>query len=333
MDWSKGFSASYYMAIIDKRTWNDASRREITGGSISRSGSGLRQSADIDCPGYEPGTEQWIRVWLDVRQNGAAEHVAVFTGLACSPSIKRDGNIKEIPLECYSVLKPADDVMLQRGWYIAAGMNGAQMAASMLQEVIPAPVIVEGSSPALQQAIIAEDGETVLSMVDKILDAIGWQLRIDGMGTVTLREISDEPVATFGTDYDIVETEIQIEQDWFDCPNVFRAVSDDMTAIARDDSENSPLSTVTRGREIWMEETNCDMNDGESIEEYSIRRLKEEQQKSTRITYNRRFHPDVMTGDMIRLNYPAQELQGNYRVSDQTIQLEHGARTEEEVCA
>ena len=82
-----------------------------------------------------------------------------------------------------------------------------------------------------------------------------------------------------------------------------------------------------------MEETNCDMNDGESIEEYSIRRLKEEQQKSTRITYNRRFHPDVMTGDMIRLNYPAQELQGNYRVSDQTIQLEHGARTEEEVCA
>lgn len=333
MDWSKGFSASYYMAIIDKRTWNDASRREITGGSISRSGSGLRQSADIDCPGYEPGTEQWIRVWLDVRQNGAAEHVAVFTGLACSPSIKRDGNIKEIPLECYSVLKPADDVMLQRGWYIAAGMNGAQMAASMLQEVIPAPVIVEGSSPALQQAIIAEDGETVLSMVDKILDAIGWQLRIDGMGTVTLREISDEPVATFGTDYDIVETEIQIEQDWFDCPNVFRAVSDDMTAIARDDSESSPLSTVTRGREIWMEETNCDMNDGESIEEYSIRRLKEEQQKSTRITYNRRFHPDVMTGDMIRLNYPAQELQGNYRVSDQTIQLEHGARTEEEVCA
>lgn len=333
MDWSKGFSASYYMAIIDKRTWNDASRREITGGSISRSGSGLRQSADIDCPGYEPGTEQWIRVWLDVRQNGAAEHVAVFTGLACSPSIKRDGNIKEIPLECYSVLKPADDVMLQRGWYIAAGMNGAQMAASMLQEVIPAPVTVEGSSPALQQAIIAEDGETVLSMVDKILDAIGWQLRIDGMGTVTLREISDEPVATFGTDYDIVETEIQIEQDWFDCPNVFRAVSDDMTAIARDDSENSPLSTVTRGREIWMEETNCDMNDGESIEEYSIRRLKEEQQKSTRITYNRRFHPDVMTGDMIRLNYPAQELQGNYRVSDQTIQLEHGARTEEEVCA
>ena len=333
MDWSKGFSASYYMAIIDKRTWNDASRREITGGSISRSGSGLRQSADIDCPGYEPGTEQWIRVWLDVRQNGAAEHVAVFTGLACSPSIKRDGNIKEIPLECYSVLKPADDVMLQRGWYIAAGMNGAQMAASMLQEVIPAPVIVEGSSPALQQAIIAEDGETVLSMVDKILDAIGWQLRIDGMGTVSLREISDEPVATFGTDYDIVETEIQIEQDWFDCPNVFRAVSDDMTAIARDDSESSPLSTVTRGREIWMEETNCDMNDGESIEEYSIRRLREEQQKSTRITYNRRFHPDVMTGDMIRLNYPAQELQGNYRVSDQTIQLEHGARTEEEVCA
>ena len=200
MDWSKGFSASYYMAIIDKRTWNDASRREITGGSISRSGSGLRQSADIDCPGYEPGTEQWIRVWLDVRQNGAAEHVAVFTGLACSPSIKRDGNIKEIPLECYSVLKPADDVMLQRGWYIAAGMNGAQMAASMLQEVIPAPVIVEGSSPALQQAIIAEDGETVLSM-ERLDDLLKEEERGAALDSSDLEWILEDELTVLLAEY------------------------------------------------------------------------------------------------------------------------------------
>ena len=48
MDWSKGFSASYYMAIVDKRTWNDISRLEITGGNISRYITGLRESADID---------------------------------------------------------------------------------------------------------------------------------------------------------------------------------------------------------------------------------------------------------------------------------------------
>lgn len=329
MDWSKGFSASYYMAVIDKRTWNDTSRLKIKGGKVSRSGTGLRQSADIDCPDYELGTEKWIRVWFDTEQNGSAEHVALFTGLACAPA-KDSGNI---PLECYSVLKPADDVMLQRAWYVAAGMNGAETAASMLRDATPAPVVVEGVSPNLQQAIIAGDGETVLSMVDKILDAIGWQIQISGTGKITIRETPSKATVVFGKDYDVLETEIKIEQDWFDCPNVFRAISDDMTAVARDDSETSPLSTVVRGREVWMEETNCDMNDSETIEEYSVRRLKEEQQRAVKITYGRRFHPDVYTGDIIRLNYPEHDLQGEYRVNAQTIDLEYGASTAEEVSA
>ena len=319
------------MAVVDKRTWNDISRLDITGGNISRTGSGLRQSADIDCPEYETGTEQWIRVWLDARQNGAAAHVALFTGLACSPSVHLDGNLKETPLECYSVLKPADDVMLQRGWYAPAEMNGANLAKTMLEEKIPAPVVVEGESPNLQQAIIAEDGETVLTMVDKILDAIGWRILISGLGVVTISEQARTVSAEFGKEYDVIETEVEIEQDWFECPNVFRAVSDDMTAVARDDSERSSLSTISRGREIWKEETNCDMNDGESIEEYAMRRLSEEQSRSTRISYNRRFHPDVNVSDMIRLDYPAQKLQGTYRVNEQSIEIEYGARTSEEV--
>ena len=333
MDWSKGFSASYHMGIVDKRTWNDTSRRGITGGSISRSETGLRQSADISCPNYETGAERWIRIWLDAKQTGGSARVALFTGLACSPSVRLDGKVRECPLECYSVLKPADDVMLQRGWYAPAEMNGAQLAQTMLKEVTPAPVVVEGESPNLQQAIIAEDGETVLSMVDAILDAIGWIMWIDGMGVIHICEKTNVISAEFGRDYDVVETEIEIEQDWFDCPNVFRAVADDMTAVARDDSETSMLSTVSRGREIWMEETNCDINDGESIEEYAVRKLKEEQERSLTISYNRRFHPDVNIGDLIRLNYPGHQLQGTYRVNSQTIELEYGARTSEEVSA
>ena len=82
-----------------------------------------------------------------------------------------------------------------------------------------------------------------------------------------------------------------------------------------------------------MEETNCDMNTGESIEEYARRRLKEEQERATKISYNRRFHPDVNVGDLVRLSYPAQGLQGVYRVTEQTIEIEYGARTAEEVSA
>ena len=116
MDWGKGYSATYYLAQVDPVTWRDIARIEITGGSINREKTGLIESADIDCTGYDDG-ERWIRVYLDARQNGAAEHVPLFTGLATSPEDEIDGTRVENALQCYSVLKPADDVLLLRGWY------------------------------------------------------------------------------------------------------------------------------------------------------------------------------------------------------------------------
>ena len=47
MDWSKGFSAEYYMAIVDPSTWRDVERVEITGGSVTRTASGLLQSIQV----------------------------------------------------------------------------------------------------------------------------------------------------------------------------------------------------------------------------------------------------------------------------------------------
>ena len=74
MKWNNGYSASYYAYIIDPVSWREKERIEITGGSISRSEDGLRESADIECKAYEHGKEQYIRVYLDARQNGAASH-------------------------------------------------------------------------------------------------------------------------------------------------------------------------------------------------------------------------------------------------------------------
>ena len=333
MDWSKGFSASYYMTIIDPRSWNDKSLLEVTGGNISRSGSGLRQSAQIYCPGYEPNAEKYIRIWLDVRQGGASDHVPLFTGLATSPTEQLDGTVRELPLDCYSILKGAEDIPLQRGWYAPAEANGAQLIKNMLNETIPAPVRIEGVSPNLTQHIIAEDDESHVSMIDKILAAIGWRLVISGFGEVTICEPAKAPAATLGRHYDVIESKIDIERDWFKCPNVFRATSGDLTAVARDDSETSQLSTAIRGREVWLTENDCNLNDGESIEEYAIRRLKEEQEKVVTLKYDRRFVPDVNISDIVLLDYPAQGLQGNYRVDSQTITLGHNATTSEEVSA
>lgn len=331
MDWNKGFSALYYASVVDPTTWKDIDRFEIVSGSISREDSSLRESADIECVDYDGNKEQWVRIWLNTKQNGASGHVALFTGLATSPDIDINGVLFSNKVQCYSVLKPAEDIVLNNGWYAPAGMTGAEIVRELLSAT-PAPKIISDDSPVLSQAIIAEKNETCLSMAGKILDAINWRIRITGDGTINICPKANKISATFDSlENDIIEPELTVSADWFSRPNVFMAVSGDVSAIARDDSEDSMLSTVNRGREVWKTESNCDLNDNESVEEYALRRLKEEQAYAYTVSYSRRYNPDILVGDIVQMIYPAQNIQGNFEVTSQDIDLEYGASTSEKV--
>lgn len=331
MDWNKGYSSAWYGYIIDPFTWRETVRLDITGGSIARETEGLRESADVDCINYGNRREQWIRIYLDAGQGGASEHTAVFTGLACSPSRSIDGVLETNTLQCYSVLKPAQDVLLPLGYYIPAWSNGAEAVRELLS-VTPAPIFIDGRSPSVTMSIVAEEGETHLTFAEKVLEAIGWRLRISGKGEVTICPNASIESGSFdAVSNDSIEPVLQIDSDWYECPNVFRAIQDDLTAVARDDSPDSPLSTVSRGREVWSEDTSCDFNSGESIAEYANRRLRELQSVAVTVTYDRRFDPNILAGDLVRLKYPGQSLDGLYYVSSQRIELGYGGRTSEEV--
>ena len=330
VDYSKGYSASCYAERVDPATWRDVGVIRLTGGMIKRETTGKRQSADLNCVRYRIQVEQWVRVYLDIRQEGAAEHVPLFTGLAVSPDDDINGRLTLNSLTCFSVLKPAEDVLLTRGWYAPAGMSGAELVRRLLS-VSPAPIITEEDSPVLAESIVAEDGENNLSMADRILDAIGWRLRIDGDGTIRIMPPAQEPSARFDQiDNDMIEPKIKITADWYSCPNVLIAVAGDVTAIARDDDPDSPLSTVSRGREVWKKES-CSLSASESVAGYARRRLKELQRVRQTVSYTRRYLPDVMPGDIVGLNYPEQNLAGNYGVQSQSITLGYGARTAEQI--
>ncbi len=331
MDWSKGYGASYYITQVDPRTWADVQRIEVTGGNIKRELTGLRESADVSCAGYDIGIERWIRIYMDTRQNGEAGHEALFTGLATSPDDEINGMRVSNKLTCYSVLKPADDIYLQRGWYAPAGMNGGSIIKDLLA-VTPAPVVVEENSPALSESVIAEDGETNLTMIDRILQAINWRIRIEGDGTINVEPKPTTAAATFDPlSNDLIEPQIKVSADWYSAPNVFMAIADDLTGVAMDDDEASPLSRQNRGREVWMQESGCDLADNESIGEYAMRRLKEEQQIKKTASYSRRYVPSVVPSDLIYLHYPKQGLDGTYMIKSQSVTLGYGARTSEEV--
>lgn len=330
MDWSKGFSAAYYAAIVDPYTWRDISRVEVTGGDISLSVDGLRGSADVDCVNYEQGRELWLRVWLNARQDDDTAHEALFTGLASSPTRAINGTLVENAVQLYSVLKPAEDVLLPLGWYAPEKTSGETLLRDLLS-VTPAPVEFADNAPIITENIIAEANENRLTMVDKILEAMNWRLRITGDGVIhVLPKASTVTVMYDALDNDAVEPEIEVEHDWYSAPNVFRAVSGDNSETVYDESD-SILSVENRGREIWAQDTSCNLNDGESLNDYARRRLAEGQQTVEVAKYDRRFNPELLPGDLVRLNYPRQKLTGVYVIMTQSITLGYGGTTSEEV--
>lgn len=330
MNWANGFSAAYYAAIIDPRTWTETGRLEIVDGNVKRESSDLRDSADFTAVEYD-GAERWVRLYLEAKQAGDKVRTPLFTGLTASPTRNIDGNLSTSRVDCYSVLKPCADVLTQRGYYIPAALP-LNNAVRRLLDTTPAPVEIEGDMPALESALISEDGETALSLVTKIIKAIDWTIQTTGDGTIHIRPRTTGYVARFdAVDNDMIEPEITYTRDWYSLPNVFRAVSEDTAAVARDESTSSPLSIQNRGREIWAEEDSVDLAENESLAAFALRKLKELQNAATKISYNRRYDPDILPGDSVYLHYPNQGIDGAFTVSSQSITLDFGATTAEEV--
>ncbi len=336
MDWKRGFSSRYYASIVDPVTRRDIGERiEIIGGFVKKTDDDVRESASIEVTSYDTSKEQLIRVWLDARQAGESSHTPLFTGWTTSPTISIDGYRKNQTLECYSVLKTARDVLLDRGWYAPANADAVYIIKDLLRVTGSNVTVEDGVEEQkinLKYAVIAEQNENHLSMADYILSIIGWGIRINGYGNVIIGPKNTNHVAVFDArGNDILEPKLEVSFDWYSCPNVFRAVMDNQVAIAKDENDASPYSIQNRGREIWAEETSCSLKEEETLSAYAYRRLKELQQVSRTVSYDRRFIPDIDVGNCIRLNCPAQEVTGKFLITSQTINLGFNARTSEEV--
>lgn len=333
MDYTKGYKATYYAMLLDPTTWMETERVELISGSVSQFATDLRQSAKLTVRDFDQTQEHWIRVYMDARQEADVDHVAIFTGLVSAPKEKVDGVVATHDLECYSVLEPLDEPMML-GDYIPYGMN-AGTAIKKLLRTTPAPVEIDSRAPDLVDYIVAEENETYITMIDKILkavstDEVGWQLVIDGDGTIRVRPRPEKPAGAFSAiGCDVIEKSLEKGRDWFRCPNVYRASSGDAVAVARDDDPASPLSTVARGRERTIIETDVALAADEGIAEYAKRRLLEEQQVVESADYTRRFIPGVRVGDTVRINY--EHLQGDYEIISQEMSLTYNGQTQEKV--
>ena len=337
MNWDRGYSSLYELKTVDPVSWLDTGSLDFTAGKVNRAESDLIESADLTMT--ERIREGWVRVYLKARQTGSGARVPVFTGLAITPLRNLDGKRETFPTVCYSVLKPAEDNPPPRGYYVPAGANGPQVVAELLS-VGPAPVEYDEGGPELLEAIVTEDRDSNLSTAWKILDAIGWRIRISGNGVIRICPAATEPAARYDADEnDAIEPKLSDEDDWYDCPNCLRVVSGDKYVEVRDEDPDSMLSIEARkaGRggngEIWQQDSATTIGSDESLAEYAFRKLKEAQAHARGIKYYRRYNPDLTIGDIVTLHYPGAGLDGNFRILNQTLTLGHSIRTDEKVVA
>ena len=337
MNWNNGFSAQYDLMQVDPVSFMDMGSLDFTAGTIDKSNSGLMQSADLTMT-INPG-ECWVRVYLKARQSSNGARVALFTGLTSAPERTMDGKRVSHNVECYSVLKPIDDVLVPCGYYAPAGADAAALVGELFS-VGPAPVVVSPGSPSLMESIVAENDMTRLDVAWMILDAIGWRLRIDGDGTINICPSASEVSAIFDDrENDIVELAMTDEQDWFSVPNCIRVTSGQGYAEYKDTDPESAVSVASRkakrggSGEIWVNDSAASVGSNESLAEYAIRTLRSKQSPARTVKYARRYRPDLLVTDLVLLRFPSIKVDGTFKISSQRIDLGYGCRTSEEVVA
>lgn len=335
MNWNSGFSALYELKRVDPVTFEDMGSFEFVSGTIDRVNSGLMESADLTMT-ENPG-ECWIRVYLNAKQETGGARIPLFTGLTSAPERTLNGRREQFVVECYSVLKPVDDILVARGFYAPAGTDAGKLIEELLSAG-PAAVVVDDESPNLSESVVAEDNMSRLDVAWLILDAIGWRLRIEGNGTIHISPPASEESAVFDTEKnDVIELDMTDTQDWFSVPNCIRVTSGDNCVEYKDDDSESPVSISARktsrggNGEIWINDSASAIGDHESLTEYAVRILKEKQAPARTVSYTRRYRPDVFVSDLVALRLPSVKINGQFKVTSQTVTLGYGCRTSEEV--
>lgn len=327
MDWSKGFMSFFELREVDEDTWFDGDEINMYSCSINKDkDTNLIESAKLYTE--KEIESNYVRLYLLASQAGSSEKVALFTGLVNNSSKTFDGRIVNAYYDAYSVLQPASTVLCPRGYYVKRG-SGADAVRDMLV-MLKCPVRISGQSPVIDSDIVADKKETVLSICQKVLDAIGYRFRLEGDGTVVICPKATEPALSIGDDNDTMETKVTISKNMFDCPNVLMVSTDSQTVVVRNDRQDSPYSTVNRGREVWEMEEGIVLAAGQSIHSYAADRLAELEKPEERIKYTRRYDPDATVGDMISIDYSVIGLSGNYRILSQSINVTYGCSVSEE---
>lgn len=317
-DWRSSMQQTFEYYTVDPNTWRDTRLlSNIKSSSISRDAdTGTLGSATIGTT--ETVGECYVRTYLVTVQNGIKEKHALGTHLVQTPSFSFNGKVPDYSVDAYTPLLELKEGIPPIGYTIPKGSNIMSMAYSIVRERVRAPVIPAICDETIPYDFVASTEDTWLSFIIDLIANAKYTLALDEMGRILFSPKQDiaslAPVWTYDdSNSSILYSDITIDNDLYGIPNVVEIIysnsSDAKTTslysrVVNDDA-NSPVSTISRGREIVYRDMNPNISgipSQEMLDEYAVSLLKALSTLECTISYSHGYCP-VRLGDCVRFDY------------------------------
>lgn len=314
IDWLSSMQQTYEYYTVDPKTWKDIKPIDNVKTCTINWDSDVETlgSATIDIT--DSIGECYIRVYLIAIQNGVSYRCPLGTFLIQTPSWGFDGKIRDISVDAYTPLLELKENPPPIGYSLMKDDDIMAAAYRLAREHARAPVVEAKTSTTLFDDFVANTNDTWLSFLTDLVANAKYTFGLDELGRILFLPKQDtaslQPVWTYTDDNSsILYPDIRMDQDLYGIPNVVEVVysngSDCYHARVVNDDPDSPISTVSRGREIVYRVTDPKLS-GDPTEnqtkEYAEQLLRELSTLECTVTYSHGYCP-VRIGDCVRLDY------------------------------
>ena len=340
-DWSASMRQTFEYYVVDPITWKDSEKiTNVKSCTISRdSEAETLGSASIDVT--DSLGECYIRAYLITIQNGVIEKHPLGTFLVQTPSSSFDGKIRNVSMDAYTPLLELKENPPPLGYSLMKDDNIMDAAYRITREHVRAPVVETKCETKLNYDFVADVEDTWLSYSSDLIANAKYLYGLDELGRILFIPKQDtaslQPVWTYSDgNSSILQPEFNMDHDLYGIPNVVEVLYSNgnnylYSRIVNDD-ENSPISTVSRGREIIYRDTDPELIGNatqEEVDEYAERLLRNLSCLEYTVTYTHGYCP-VRLGDCVRLNYERAGIKNvKAKVISQSIKCEPGCQVTE----
>ncbi len=335
-DWRSSMQQTYEFYTVDPNTWGDKRQiKDVISCTILwDASSATLGSATIDCA--EMLGETYVRIYLIVTQKKRMEKFPMGTFLVQTPGDNFDGKTHSMSMEAYTPLLELKEKSPPIGYSVLTGVNIMNLASTLCRENVRAPVIAANCPTLLETDFVADTSDTWLTFLTDLIGIAKYGFLLDEMGRVLFAPDQDvaalQPVWTYDdSNSSILYPSVSVERDLYGIPNVVEVMSSTgaqcLYSRVVNKNENSPISTVSRGREIVYRDTNPSIpgipTQGQ-LDLYAQQLLKSLSSVEYTVSYTHGYS-GTRVGDCVRLTYERAGLKNiKAKITSQSIECKPG---------